>query len=66
MKAETLMVLWHSKEPVFSVDFHPSGRLASSGADNDIKVITIIIINHILYNNLFILIIKGINLRGEY
>jgi chromatin assembly factor 1 subunit B len=38
MKADTLMVLWHSKEPVFSVDFHSSGRLASCGADNDIKV----------------------------
>jgi chromatin assembly factor 1 subunit B len=38
MKVDTLMVLWHSKEPVFSVDFHPSGRLATSGADNDIKV----------------------------
>jgi len=32
------MVLWHGKEPVFSVDFHPSGRLASSGADNDVKL----------------------------
>lgn len=38
MKVETLMVLWHGKEPVFSVDFHPSGKLASSGADNDVKL----------------------------
>lgn len=34
-------IVWHSKEPVFSADFHrrgPSWRLATGGADNDIKV----------------------------
>lgn len=38
MRAKTLQVVWHGKEPVFSVDFHPSGILATAGADKDIKV----------------------------
>jgi len=38
MKVDTIMVLWHDKKPIFSVDFHQSGRLASSGADNDVKI----------------------------
>ncbi len=38
MRAKTLQVVWHSKEPVFSVDFHPDGTLATGGADKDIKV----------------------------
>ena len=31
-------VVWHEKQPVFSVDFHQSGRLASGGADNFVRV----------------------------
>lgn len=41
MKLVTPEIVWHSKEPVFSADFHrkgPSWRLATGGADNDIKV----------------------------
>eukprot|EP01112_Ceratiomyxa_fruticulosa_P019530 TRINITY_DN6412_c0_g2_i1.p1 TRINITY_DN6412_c0_g2~~TRINITY_DN6412_c0_g2_i1.p1 ORF type:complete len:577 (-),score=131.74 TRINITY_DN6412_c0_g2_i1:88-1818(-) len=42
MKSETIMILWHSKDPVFSVDFHSSGRLVTGGADNDVKIWRII------------------------
>ena len=41
MKLTTPQIVWHSKEPVFSADFHHSGelwRLATGGADKDIKV----------------------------
>lgn len=41
MKLMTPEIVWHSKEPVFSADFHrkgPNWRLATGGADNDIKV----------------------------
>jgi hypothetical protein len=39
MKAKTLMIVWHCKEPVFTLDFHPQcpGLLATGGADKDIK-----------------------------
>lgn len=38
MRAKTLQIVWHGKEPVFSVDFHPTGLLATAGADKDIKL----------------------------
>jgi len=40
MKAKTLQIVWHGKEPVFTLDFHPtnSSLLATGGADKDIKV----------------------------
>lgn len=38
MKAKTLQILWHGKDPVLSLDFHPSGLLATGGADKDIRV----------------------------
>ena len=38
MKAKTLQIVWHGKEPVFSVDFHPDGYLATGGADKEVKV----------------------------
>ncbi len=38
MKAKTLQIVWHGKEPVYSLDFHPSGILATGGADKDIRV----------------------------
>ena len=31
-------IVWHEKQPIFSVDFHHSGRLASGGADNFVRV----------------------------
>lgn len=31
-------VVWHEKQPILSVDFHHSGRLASGGADNFVRV----------------------------
>lgn len=37
-KVKTLQIVWHGKEPVFSVDFHPDGSLATAGADKEIKV----------------------------
>lgn len=42
MKLVTPEIVWHGKEPVFSADFHrkgPNWRLATGGADNDIKVV---------------------------
>ena len=38
MKAKILQVVWHGKEPVYSIDFHASGLLATAGADKEIKV----------------------------
>ncbi|GAQ82373.1 Putative chromatin assembly complex 1 subunit B/CAC2 [Klebsormidium nitens] len=38
MKAKTLQILWHGKDPVLSLDFHPSGLLATGGADKDIRL----------------------------
>jgi chromatin assembly factor 1 subunit B len=38
MRAKTLQIIWHAKDPVFSVDFHPDGYLATGGGDKDIKV----------------------------
>ena len=38
MKVKVLQIVWHNKEPVFSLDFHPSGLLATGGADSEIKV----------------------------
>lgn len=41
MKLTTPEISWHGKEPVLSVDFCKIGntmRLASAGADNDVKV----------------------------
>ena len=39
MKVKVLQIVWHNKEPIFSVDFHPSGALATAGADSEIKVV---------------------------
>ena len=38
MRVKTLQIIWNGKEPVFSVDFHSSGLLASAGSDKEIKV----------------------------
>jgi chromatin assembly factor 1 subunit B len=38
MRFQTCLIVWHSKEPVLSVDFHPTGRLATGGADNTVKI----------------------------
>lgn len=41
MKVTTPQIVWHSKEPVFSADFHRNGaawRLVTGGADKDVKV----------------------------
>ncbi|WIA28323.1 hypothetical protein OEZ86_010873 [Tetradesmus obliquus] len=38
MKAKTLQIIWHSKDPVFSIDFHPDGYFATGGADREIKI----------------------------
>lgn len=39
MHAKTLQIVWHSKEPVFSVDFHPDGYIATAGQDKEVKVL---------------------------
>lgn len=36
-KAKTLQIVWHGKEPVYSLDFHPDGTLYTGGADKEIK-----------------------------
>lgn len=38
MKPKTPQISWHGRDPIFSIDFHPSGRVATAGADNDVKV----------------------------
>ncbi len=38
MRATTLEVVWHDKQPVLSVDFHPDGTLATAGADREIRL----------------------------
>jgi WD40 repeat protein len=37
MKVKTLQVVWHDREPVYSVDFHPDGTLFTAGGDKEIK-----------------------------
>lgn len=37
MKAKTVEISWHSKEPVLGVHFSKQ-RLATAGADNDVKI----------------------------
>ncbi|KAH7622201.1 putative Chromatin assembly factor 1 subunit FAS2 [Nannochloris sp. 'desiccata'] len=36
-KVKTIQIVWHSKEPVYSCDFHPDGTLYTAGADKEIK-----------------------------
>eukprot|EP01135_Chromosphaera_perkinsii_P004173 Nk52_evm80s270 gene=Nk52_evmTU80s270 len=38
MKAKAVEIVWHSKEPVLSVDFHDNTRFATAGADCTVKV----------------------------
>eukprot|EP00897_Mesotaenium_endlicherianum_P005631 jgi/Mesen1/5096/ME000252S04207 len=38
MKAKTLQILWHGKDPILSLDFDRAGLLATGGADKDIKL----------------------------
>ncbi len=41
MFVTTPEIVWHNKEPVFSIDFHRNGgmcRLASAGSDFSVKV----------------------------
>jgi len=41
MKVKTPEIVWHNKQPVFTVDFHRSGpnwRMVTGGADNEVKV----------------------------
>ena len=45
MRAKTLQIVWHEKQPVFSVDFHPDGYLATGGADREIKVRSVFPVN---------------------
>lgn len=38
MKVKTLQIVWHGKEPVYSVDFAGPATLATAGADKEIKL----------------------------
>ncbi|EGC32637.1 hypothetical protein DICPUDRAFT_89123 [Dictyostelium purpureum] len=39
MKCETVMILWHNKDPIYSVDFHPTtNKFCTTGFDNEIKI----------------------------
>ena len=38
MKVKTLQIVWHARQAVYALDFHPSGVLATGGGDNDVKV----------------------------
>ena len=52
MKLNTPEIAWHEKKPILGIDFSKVGskcRLASAGADNDVKVrIKYIIKNFVL------------------
>lgn len=39
MKVETILITWHSRDPIFSIDFHPlGGKIATGGADSCVNV----------------------------
>ena len=40
MKAKAFQIHWHNKQPIYSVDFHPtnSNKLATCGGDNNVRV----------------------------
>ena len=38
MRAQTLQVSWHGGEPVLSLDFSPSGLLATGGLDKTVRL----------------------------
>ena len=38
MRVKTIQIVWHEKKPVYTVDFHSSGVLATGGGDKDVKV----------------------------
>ncbi|DBB16492.1 hypothetical protein WJX82_009453 [Trebouxia sp. C0006] len=38
MRVKTIQIVWHEKKPVYSVDFHSSGVLATGGGDKDVKL----------------------------
>jgi len=40
MKAKTLQIHWHDRQPIFSIDFEPcgKGRLATAGGDENVRV----------------------------
>lgn len=38
MRSKVLQILWHSKDPVYSLDFHPNGHLATVGQDKEVMV----------------------------
>jgi WD40 repeat protein len=54
MRFQTCFIVWHGKEPVFSIDFHPSGKIATGGADNTIKVQLILKILYIFHINIIV------------
>jgi chromatin assembly factor 1 subunit B len=38
MKARVIQVVWHGKDPVFTLDFHPgTNALFTGGADKEVK-----------------------------
>lgn len=37
-KLKTIQIVWHGKEPVYSLDFHANGLLFTAGADKEIKI----------------------------
>eukprot|EP01124_Arcella_intermedia_P000028 TRINITY_DN1001_c0_g1_i1.p1 TRINITY_DN1001_c0_g1~~TRINITY_DN1001_c0_g1_i1.p1 ORF type:complete len:431 (+),score=105.72 TRINITY_DN1001_c0_g1_i1:44-1336(+) len=38
MKLKTCFILWHDRLPIYSCDFHSSGKLATGGGDSLVKV----------------------------
>jgi len=38
MKLKTCFILWHDRLPIYSCDFHTSGRLATGGGDSLVKL----------------------------
>lgn len=40
MKVKTCQIHWHNKQPIYSVDFHPSNanKLVTCGGDNNVRL----------------------------
>eukprot|EP01132_Coremiostelium_polycephalum_P008010 gene8010-9855_t len=39
MKCETLMILWHNTDPIYSIDFDPkNSKFCTTGSDNEVKI----------------------------
>lgn len=38
MRSKVIQIAWHDKEPIFTIDTHSSGRIATGGQDKEVKI----------------------------